>query len=94
MRLIDLPAALPQIMGGVRISIATALLLSVVAEMLLASNGLGTFIVRAQERFQIAHNMAALLTIVILALIINTLVELADKKLLAWHHLRTGAHRG
>ncbi len=92
MRLIDLPAALPQIMAGVRISIATALLLSVVAEMLLAANGLGTFIVRAQERFQIAQNLAALLTIVILALIINALLEGADRKLLAWHHERHAAH--
>jgi ABC-type nitrate/sulfonate/bicarbonate transport system permease component len=79
-------------MAGVRISIATALLLSVVAEMLLAANGLGTFIVRAQERFQIAQNLAALLTIVILALIINALLERADRKLLAWHHERHAAH--
>ena len=93
MRLIDLPAALPQIMAGVRIAVASALLLSVVAEMLLAANGLGTYIVRAQERFQIAHNLAALLTIVILALIINLALEYADRKLLGWHHERTGAHR-
>ena len=85
---IDLPAALPQIMAGVRIAIATALLLSVVAEMLLAANGLGTFIVRAQERFQIAHNLAALLTIVMLALVINAVLQLADRRLLAWHHER------
>lgn len=92
MLFIDLPAAMPQIMAGIRISLATALLLSVVAEMLLASNGLGTYIVRAQERFQIAHNLAALLTIVILALIINALLERADRKLLAWHHARHAAH--
>lgn len=89
---IDLPAALPQIMAGVRISIANALLLSVVAEMLLAANGLGTFIVRAQERFQIAHNLAALLTIVVLALIINAALQAADRKLLAWHHARHAGH--
>lgn len=92
MRLIDLPAAMPQIMAGIRISLATALLLSVVAEMLLAANGLGTYIVRAQERFQIAHNLAALLTIVILALLINALLERADRRLLAWHHARHAAH--
>lgn len=92
MRLIDLPAAMPQIMAGIRTSLATALLLSVVAEMLLAANGLGTFIVRAQERFQIAHNLAALLTIVVLALVINAMLEMADRKLLAWHHERNSAN--
>jgi NitT/TauT family transport system permease protein len=93
MTLIDFPAALPQIMAGIRISIATAILLSVAAEMLLASNGIGTFIVRAQERFQIAKNLAALLAIVILSLCVNALLQLADRKLLAWHHGRTTTRR-
>jgi NitT/TauT family transport system permease protein len=93
MMLIDFRAALPQIMAGVRISIASAILLSVAAEMLLASNGLGTYIVRAQERFQIAQNLAALLAIVIMALCVNAALQFADRKLLAWHHDRTGSQR-
>ncbi|MGH8310841.1 MAG: ABC transporter permease, partial [Steroidobacteraceae bacterium] len=88
---VDLPAALPQIMAGVRIAIASSLLLAVVAEMLIAANGLGTYIVRSQERFQIANNLAALLVIVVLALVINWLLKLADDRLLRWHHVRTGA---
>lgn len=93
MILVDFPAALPQMMAGVRISMANAILLSVAAEMLLASNGLGTYIVRAQERFQIARNLAALLAIVILSLCVNALLQFADGKLLAWHHERTGPRR-
>ena len=94
MTLIDFPAALPQIMAGIRISIATAILLSVAAEMLLASNGIGTFIVRAQERFQIAKNLAALLAVVILSFsCVNALLQLADRKSLAWHHGRTTTRR-
>lgn len=90
---IDLPAALPQIMAGVRISVAFAILLAVVAEMLLSSNGLGTFIVRSQERFQIANGLAGIIVIAMLALIINVLLRQVDERLLAWHIARTGSDR-
>lgn len=88
---IDLPAALPQIMAGVRISVAFAILLAVVAEMLLSSNGLGTFIVRSQERFQIANGLAGIIVIAILALIINALLRQVDERVLAWHIARIGS---
>jgi ABC-type nitrate/sulfonate/bicarbonate transport system permease component len=88
---IDLPAALPQIMAGVRISVAFAVLLAVVAEMLLSSNGLGTFIVRAQERFQIANGLAGILVIAVLALAINSVLRRVDQRLLAWHMARAGS---
>lgn len=91
---IDLPAALPQIMAGVRISVAFAILLAVVAEMLLSSNGLGTFIVRAQERFQIANGLAGIIVIAILALVINAILRRIDERLLGWHLARTGGGIG
>ena len=91
MLLVDLPAALPQIMAGVRISVALAILLAVAAEMLLSSNGLGTFIVRAQERFQIANGLAGILVIAILALAINSVLRRVDQRLLAWHMARAGS---
>ena len=91
MWLVDFPAALPQIMAGVRISLAFAILLAVVAEMLLSSDGLGTFIVRSQERFQIASGLAGIIVIAVLALVINALLQRADRRLLAWHHMRLGA---
>ena len=94
MLFVDLPAALPQIMAGVRISVALAILLAVVAEMLLSSNGLGTFIVRAQERFQIANGLAGIMVIAALALAINAVLRRVDEHLLGWHHARTGAGTG
>lgn len=91
MWLVDLPAALPQIMAGVRISIAFAVLLAVVSEMLLSSNGLGTFIVRAQERFQVANGLAGILVIAAIALVINALLRRIDERLLSWHIARSGS---
>jgi ABC-type nitrate/sulfonate/bicarbonate transport system permease component len=88
MREIDLPAALPQIVGGVRVAVALALLISVSSEMLLSTDGIGNFIMRAQEQFQVAQGLAALLVIAVVALAINTLVFRAEQRLLAWHYAR------
>jgi ABC-type nitrate/sulfonate/bicarbonate transport system permease component len=91
MRLIDLPAALPRIVAGIRLSIALSLLLAVVAEMLLSTNGLGAYLTRAQESFKIADVLAALLLIALTALAINAATLAAERKLLAWHYARNVA---
>jgi len=90
MRLIDLPAALPRIVAGIRLSIAISLLLAVVAEMLLSTDGLGAFLMRAQESFRIADVLAALLLIVLVALIVNLATHAVERKALTWHHARSG----
>lgn len=90
MRLIDLPAALPQIMSGVRLGLAVALLVSVSSEMLLSTDGIGNYLMRAQEQFQISGGLAGILTIALLSLAINTVVLRVERRLLAWHHARHG----
>jgi ABC-type nitrate/sulfonate/bicarbonate transport system permease component len=90
MRLIDLPAALPQIMSGVRLGVAVALLVSVSSEMLLSTDGIGNYLMRAQERFEIAGGLAGILTIALVSLGINTMVLRIECRLLAWHHARHG----
>jgi ABC-type nitrate/sulfonate/bicarbonate transport system permease component len=88
MYLIDLPAALPRIVAGIRLGIALSLLLAVVAEMLLSTNGLGAYLVRAQESFKIADVLAVLLLIALTALAINAATFVVERKLLAWHYAR------
>lgn len=94
MRLIDLPAALPQIMSGVRLSVALALLISVSSEMLLSTDGLGNYLMRAQEQFQIASGLAGIVVIALISLLVNTVVLRVEQRLLAWHHARQGLARG
>lgn len=90
MRRIDLPAALPQMMAGVRLSIALALLVSVSSEMLLSTDGIGNYLMRAQEQFRIANGLAALVFISLISLAINTMVQRVERRLLAWHYARHG----
>jgi ABC-type nitrate/sulfonate/bicarbonate transport system permease component len=94
MRHIDLPAALPQIMAGVRLSVALSLLISVSSEMLLSTDGVGNYLMRAQEQFQIAGGLAAIVLIALVSLVINTVVRHVEQRLLAWHHARQGLARG
>lgn len=94
MRFIDLPAALPQIMSGVRLSVAIALLISVSSEMLLSTDGMGNYLMRAQEQFQIAAGLAALVLIALVSLAVNTVVHRVERRLLAWHYGRHGLPQG
>ncbi len=91
---IDLPAALPQIMAGVRLSVALALLISVSSEMLLSTDGLGNYLMRAQEQFQIAGGLAGIVVIALVSLLVNTVVLRVEQWLLAWHHERHRLARG
>ncbi len=90
MRLVDFPAALPRIVAGIRLSVTVSLLLAVVAEMLLSTNGIGAFLVRAQESFRIADVLAALLLVVLVALLVNLATHLIERSALAWHYNRGG----
>lgn len=93
--LVDLPAASPRIVAGVRLALAASLLIGISTEMLLSADGLGSYIVRAQKSFRIADGMAALLFIALLSLAINGAANWTDRRLLAWNYLRReGAEHG
>jgi ABC-type nitrate/sulfonate/bicarbonate transport system permease component len=88
MRRIDMPAGLPQVAAGVRVAVALAILISVSSEMLLSTDGIGNLIMRAQEQFQVAHGLAALLLIAAAALAVNNGLYRLERAWLAWHHQR------
>lgn len=90
---IDLPAALPQVVVGIRISVALALLVSVSSEMLLSTDGIGNIVMRAQQEFRIALGIAALLVIAATALIVNSIVVQIERRALRWHFAWQAAGR-
>lgn len=86
MRLVDLPAALPAVFTGLRLAVGASLLVSITSEMLLATNGIGHFIQRSQESYNVAATLAGIATISIVGLIINSIVLKLEKHFLAWHY--------
>jgi NitT/TauT family transport system permease protein len=83
-----LPQALPQVMAGIRTSVSVALLVSVTAEMLLSTDGLGVFLRRSKESFQMADGLSGIALLAVCAFMINRLNVWCEKKLLFWHSSR------
>ena len=94
MAFIDLPAAMPIIMTGIRLAVAAALLVSVIAEMLLTTNGIGVYLLRSQENFRIADGLAGVVAIAVVGFVVNDLFLRLDRRLLAWHYATTGGAEG
>lgn len=86
MRLIDLPSSLPMIATGARLAIASSLLVSVTSEMLLSTNGIGTYLQRSQETFKIDAGLAGIAFISLAGIIVNAGVFRLEKRWLFWHY--------
>src|SRR5687767_288710 len=84
-RRIILPAASPQIMTGLRVSLPIMLILVVISEMVGSTDGIGYFILDAQRRFRVAQMYAGMLTLAILGYALNQLFNLVHRRLLSWH---------
>lgn len=86
MRLIDWPSSLPMIATGARLAIASSLLVSVTSEMLLSTNGIGTYLQRSQETFKIDAGLAGIAFISLAGILVNAGVFRLEKKWLFWHY--------
>ncbi len=79
-----LPAAVPQIFVGLRLSATTSLLLLIAAEMIGANRGLGFQVLNAQYNFEIPLMFGAILLLASLGLGANALLVALQKRLCAW----------
>ena len=80
-----LPAASPFIMTGLRIALAIALILTVIAEMVGATAGIGYFILDSQRSFRIPQMYAGMLVLALLGYGLNRAFLAVDTRLMAWH---------
>lgn len=80
-----LPAASPQIMTGLRISLGVTLILIVISEMVGSTDGIGYFILDSQRRFKVDQMYAGMLSLAIVGYALNQLFYLFSNSLLAWH---------
>jgi putative hydroxymethylpyrimidine transport system permease protein len=81
---IQLPAALPYLASGVRISAAGAMIGAIVGEWVGASQGLGFLLLEANARFQTAQVFAVIAVIVCLSLIFYWLIQWLLNRLIKW----------
>ncbi|MEK7210431.1 MAG: ABC transporter permease [Candidatus Binatota bacterium] len=79
------PAALPQIMTGLKVSLGIMLILVVISEMVGSTDGIGYFILDSQRRFKVDQMYAGMLSLAIVGYALNRLFLLSYDRLLAWH---------
>jgi ABC-type nitrate/sulfonate/bicarbonate transport system permease component len=85
LRRVVLPAATPQIMTGLRIGLAIALILMVVSEMFGASSGLGYVILQSQRLYALTTMYAGVLLLGVIGLLLTALFSSIEKKALVWY---------
>jgi len=84
---IALPSAAPDILSGVRVSLAIALILAVVTEMQASLAGLGWEIFYAQRVYRSADLYAGLIVLGAMGFIADHLLQRIERRALPWRHL-------
>ncbi|TDC65078.1 ABC transporter permease [Streptomyces hainanensis] len=82
---IILPGAAPRIFAGMRTSLAIAIILMVVSEMVASSNGLGYFVLEQQRSFAIPEMWTGIILLGVLGYVLNWLFQRLERRVLAWH---------
>ncbi len=81
---ITLPAALPSVLTGMRISLGIALIIVVVAEMITGNSGIGYFILDRQRVFHVPEMFAGIFTLGLLGYLINFIFLRIEHHFLRW----------
>jgi ABC-type nitrate/sulfonate/bicarbonate transport system permease component len=80
-----LPAASPRIVAGLRISLAIALVLMVISDMVNSTGGFGFALIEAQRSFRILDLWAGIVLLAVVGFSLNALFELGERRLMMWH---------
>jgi NitT/TauT family transport system permease protein len=89
-RLLEVPAALPVFLGGLRIGATLAVIGAVVGEFVGSDQGLGFMINRARGQYDTALVFVAVLALVVMALSMYGAVVLLEAHLLSWRERSNG----
>ncbi len=81
---LELPAALPVFLGGLRVGATLSVIGAVVGEFVGADRGLGFLITLARGQYDTALVFVAVLTLVLMALALYGSVAFCEARLLAW----------
>ena len=80
-----LPAAMPKIFTGVRISLSLAIILMVVSELVASTNGIGYRILNSQIMLLLTDMWCGILLLALLGLTLNAAFQQIERYALHWH---------
>jgi len=84
LRMLEVPAALPVLLGGLRIGATLSVIGAVVGELVGSDHGLGFLVNVGRGQYDTALVFVAVLTLIALALGLYGLVSFLERKLLIW----------
>lgn len=87
LRLLEIPAALPVFLGGLRVGATLSVIGAVVGEFVGSDRGLGFLINVGRGQYDTALVFAAIFTLISLALVLYYLVVLLEKRFLKWNRV-------
>jgi len=88
LRMLEIPAALPVLLAGMRVGATLSVIGAVVGEFVAAERGLGFLINVARGQYDTPLVFTAVFTLILLAFALYSLVLLAERRLLRWQHPR------
>jgi ABC-type nitrate/sulfonate/bicarbonate transport system permease component len=90
LRLVVLPAVAPRIFAGMRFSLSISVTMLVVAEMIASSNGVGFFVLNAEQSYSIPQMWAGILLLGLLGYLLNVALYAVERRVLRWQLRPTG----
>lgn len=81
---VTLPAALPSIATGIRVSASIALLVAVTVEFVTGTAGVGAYMQQQQAAYQLPEMYAAIVVTALLGYAINLVVRTAERRVVFW----------
>ncbi|MCI3206750.1 MULTISPECIES: ABC transporter permease [Pandoraea] len=88
---VTLPAALPFIIAGIRVSLSMALVLLVAAELTGANYGVGYLIQMSQQIFRVDNMFVGLIALGVLGFAVDHLFDRGVRRLLPWYGAQSNA---
>lgn len=82
---VALPAALPQIMAGIRVALSVGLVLMVISEFFGADAGVGFYITEASTRFATRQAWAGTILVGLLGYLLSAGFLVLERRILAWY---------
>ncbi len=89
-RAVVLRAATPQIFAGARQALSISLILMVVSEMVMSTDGIGYTVIQFQRTFAVTEMWAGVLVLGGLGIVLIKLFEAVERRALRWHRGFTG----
>jgi len=83
---LQVPAALPVLLGGLRLAVTLAVVGAVVGEFVGADRGLGFLVNLAKGLFDTALMFVALVALMLMAMVLYVAVLWLERKLLRWRY--------